>query len=300
MRVLITGADGFIGRDLAQALAAQGMGDLVLTDRQMAFAPAGAVVKTGDLTDAAFLAELTEDGFDLVYHLASMPGALAEAGHGMGVNLLAPMALANAVARRNPGARFVFASSIAVYGAVTHAVTAATQPKPLLSYGAHKWMTEIFLTDLTRRGDLSAISLRLPGIVARPATETGHGSAFMSLLFHKIRAGEDYNCPVPQTASCWWLSRPACVAALIHAAGLVKGVTVFQLPVQHLTVEAVAQACVEVMGKNPQISWGHDARLTALFGAMPALDAHQAIGAGFAADRDVHDLVQRAISQETP
>lgn len=296
MRVLITGADGFIGRDLAQTLAAQGMGDLVLTDRQMGSAPAGAVVKTGDLTDGDFIADLTADGFDLVYHLASMPGSLAEAGQGTAVNLLAPMELAKSV----KGARFVFASSVAVYGAVTDTITLATQPQPQLSYGAHKWMSEIFLTDLTRRGDLSAISLRLPGIVARPATETGHGSAFMSMLFHKIRAGAAYDCPVPQTAACWWLSRPACVAALIHAAGLSAGPTVVQLPVQHLTVQAVAQAAGEVMGKTPQIAWGKDARLTALFGAMPALDARDAMRLGFAADFDAHDLARNAISQEMP
>jgi nucleoside-diphosphate-sugar epimerase len=115
MRVLITGADGFIGRALARAVAAQGpAGHLVLTDRQISDAPFGAVAMAGDLTSSAFLSKLTEGGFDLVYHLASMPGSMAEAGHGTDVNLTAPLNLAQAVARVSKGARFVFASSIAV------------------------------------------------------------------------------------------------------------------------------------------------------------------------------------------
>lgn len=301
MRVLITGADGFIGRALARAVAAQGaVRHLVLTDRQITDAPLGAVGMAGDLTSSAFLSTLTEGGFDLVYHLASMPGSLAEAGHGTGVNLMAPLALAQAVARQSKGARFVFASTIAVYGAVHDTVTAQTLPKPQLSYGAHKWMTEIFLTDMARRGDLSAVSLRLPGIVARPATETGHGSAFMSGLFHNIAAGAVFDCPVPQSAQCWWLSRSACVAALIHAAGLDKAQTVIQPPVLHLTIGDVAQAACEVLGQHAQIIWGDDARLTALFGTMPPLDATPALRAGFAADHDAHTLVRNALFQEIP
>ncbi len=299
MRVLITGADGFIGRALARAVAAQGaVRQLVLTDRQITEPPAGAVAMAGDLTSSAFLSTLTEGGFDLVYHLASMPGSLAEAGHGVGVNLMAPLALAQAVARRSKGARFVFASSIAVYGAVRETITPHTLPKPQLSYGAHKWMTEIFLTDMARRGDLRAVSLRLPGIVARPATETGHGSAFMSALFHKIAAGAVFDCPVPPSAQCWWLSRSACVAALIHAAGMDTAQTVIQPPVLHLTIGDVARAACEVLGQSGQIIWGDDAHLTALFGAMPPLDATPALRAGFAADHDVHTLVRNALCQE--
>ncbi len=301
MRVLITGADGFIGRALARAVAAQGAaGHLVLTDRQIGDAPFGAVVMAGDLTSSGFLSKLTEGGFDLVYHLASMPGSMAEAGHGTDVNLTAPLALAQAVARVSKGARFVFASSIAVYGAVTDTVTPQTLPSPQISYGAHKWMTEIFLTDMARRGDLSAVSLRLPGIVARPAAETGHGSAFMSALFHKIAAGAEFDCPVPQSAQCWWLSRRACVAALIHAAGLGSAQTVIQPPVLHLTIGDVAQAACEVLGQSAQITWGDDARLTSLFGTMPPLDASVALRAGFTADRDVRALVRNALSQENP
>lgn len=295
MRVLVTGAAGFVGQALAAAMAGRaGVTDLVLTDRQIS----GPGARSGDLTDEGFLADLLSPGFDLVFHLASMPGAKAEGAPELGhrVNLLAPVALARATAKAKRGARFVFASSIAVYGHLDATVTNATACHPDLTYGAHKRMTEILLGDLTRRGDLSAISLRLPGIVARPAAETGHGSAFMSQLFHKIAAAEAYDCPVPQTALCWWMSRPACVAALIHAAGLTGPETVVQPPVLHLTTGEVADAVAAVTGRPARINWGQDRRLTTLFGTMPALDATPALRLGFQADADAESLVAQALS----
>lgn len=298
MRVLVTGAAGFVGHALAAALRQKEVSDLVLTDRQIS----GLGARPGDLTDETFVADLFSPGFDLVFHLASLPGAKAEAEPELGhsINLLAPMTLARMAAKAQRGARFVFASSIAVYGRMTAPVTDATPCHPDLSYGAHKRMTEILLSDLTRRGDLSAISLRLPGIVARPEAETGHGSAFMSQLFHKIAEGKPYDCPVPETASCWWMSRPACVAALLHAAELIGPETVIQPPVLHLTTGAVAQAVAEVTGQRPKVKWGQDPRLTTLFGAMPALNAAPALRLGFQADADARTLVAHCYTAGSP
>jgi D-erythronate 2-dehydrogenase len=299
MRVLVTGANGFVGQALAVALAQAepDLSQLVLTDQTLDHGPKGADLRAGDLTDADFLDDLLAPGFDVVFHLASLPGAKAEANPDLGhrVNLLAPIALARGAALRKPGARMVFASSIAVYGTLTATVTQATLCAPELSYGAHKHMIECLLADMTRRGDLHATSLRLPGLVARPASDSGHGSAFMSQIFHKIAAGQPYDCPVPATASCWWLSRPACIAMLLHASIQAAAVSVVQPPVLHLTTADVARAVAEVTGQKMNVEWGNDTRLTRLFGALPELDATPAIKAGFCADVDVHTLVHNAL-----
>lgn len=299
MRVLVTGAAGFVGQALGKALRRRAeVSALVLTDRQIS----GPDTIAADLTDPRWLADLLAPGFDLIFHLASLPGARAEAEPDLGdsINLMMPLRLAQTAAKTRRGARFVFASSIAVYGVLHQPVTEATALNPDLSYGAHKQMTEILLRDLTRRGALSAISLRLPGIVARPAGETGHGSAFMSQLFHKIAAGQPYDCPVPASAQCWWMSRAACVSALIHAAGLEARHTILQPPVLHLSTGEVATAVADLTGHRAQITWGDDRRLTKLFGSMPALDASTAIRLGFRADADARTLAVQALNRDMP
>lgn len=303
MRVLVTGANGFLGRGLASRLAAWLPQDarLVLTDRTIqGLEVAGADAVAGDLADPAFRAGLLDPGFDLVFHLASLPGSLAEREQeaGLQVNLVAPIFLANEVAARRPGARFVFASSIAVYGALAgEAVTQMTPTSPLITYGAHKLMTEFLLTDMTRRGALSAISLRFPGIVARPPSESGHGSAFMSQIFHHIAGGRHFACPVAAESTCWWMSRQAAVEALLTAARLNDAAaTVIQPPVLHANLRDVAAATARVTGRPALVDWGEDENLRKLFGAMPPLDATPSLSRGFRADANLEALAKAALS----
>src|SRR4029077_280398 len=106
----------------------------------------------------------------------------------------------------------VFASSVAVYGApLPPVVDDATLPKPTLSYGAHKLIGEVLVADFSRRGWIDGISLRLPGIVARPPQPSGLLSAFMSDIFWKLAAGEPFTCPVSPQAVAWWMSVRCCV-----------------------------------------------------------------------------------------
>lgn len=304
--ILITGANGFVGQGLVKRLLAQGGHTLTLIDRSFDDAPASAQVRqiNGSFGDAAVLDAALKAPIDIVFHLASVPGALAEREPALGfqVNLLATLALAHRLAARPHPVRFVFASSVAVYGALGPDLVHESQPpRPALSYGAHKLMAEIELADLSRRGALDAVSLRLPGIVARPPSESGHGSAFMSLVMHKIAAGQPYVCPVGPKATAWWMSLRCCIDNLLHAATMptdeAPASRVWQLPILHLSMREVLDALIWRYGpqRRELITFAPDDRIEALFGRMPPLHTPLALATGFRHDADADQLIVAAL-----
>lgn len=303
--ILVTGANGFVGRALVARLLAAGNHALTLIDQSFDGAQAlpGVRCLRGSFGDSALLDDALRTPVDTVFHLASVPGALAErdALLGRAVNLDATLLLAHRLAgqcaRTARAPRVVFASSIAVYGAFDGPMHEDRLPQPALSYGAHKWVAEILLADLSRRGELDAVSVRLPGIVARPAAESGHGSAFMSRIMHAVAAGEHYDCPVSADATCWWMSLPCCIDNLLHAAAMPATGRAWQLPVLHLNVRQVIDALSRHVDRNGHalVAWAPDARIEALFGRCPPLDTPAALAAGFCHDGDAGRLVAAAL-----
>ena len=304
--IVITGANGFVGRGLVKRLLAQSDHTLTLIDQHFDSEPANPRVQriAGSFGDATVLDAALKTPVDIVFHLASVPGALAERDPALGyqVNLQATLALAHRLATRPRPARLVFASSIAVYGSLGPGDVYEDQPpRPIISYGAHKLMAEIELADLSRRGLLDAVSLRLPGIVARPPSESGHGSAFMSLVMHKIAAAQPYTCPVGPKATAWWMSLPCCVANLHHAATMstadAPASRVWQLPVLHLSMREVLDALAWRYGpqRRELITFEPDERIEALFGRLPPLHSPAALAAGFRHDQDADRLIVAAM-----
>jgi len=226
--LIVTGADGFIGRTLVKRLLGNPQFDgatFHLLDKQFKTSFTDPRVNTyeGDFFDAKILSEALKEPADIVFHLASIPGGAAERDYELGkvVNLDGTLSLFEALRKQQNVPIVVFASTIAVYGSpLPSLVDGHTPAKPNMSYGTQKLIGELLVGDYSRRGFLDGRAVRLPGIVARPLEPSGLISAFMSDILRKVSAGEPYTCPVSPQAVMWWMSAQCCADNLLHAASV--------------------------------------------------------------------------------
>lgn len=191
MRVLVTGADGFVGAHATSAFAAAG--DEVIR----AVGPHGDA--TGghplDVTDeGAFSALLDGAKPDAILHLAgasSVAESHRKPADAARVNTLGVVHLLEATRRSCPAARVVVVSSGEVYGRVADDAP-ATETTPLSAqspYASSKAAGELFATQFAR-------SYGLHVVVARPFNHIGAGQAphfvvpSMASQIARIAAGE--------------------------------------------------------------------------------------------------------------
>jgi UDP-glucuronate 4-epimerase len=173
-RCLVTGAAGFIGSHLCEALLDAGHETVGIDcftdyyDPEQKRANVAAAVGRGlrlvdaDLTRAPLEALVAQA--DVVYHLAGQPGVRPSWGAAFELyasrNLLATQRLLEACAGSSVG-RFVFASSSSVYGHAADRRVAEHEPRrPVSPYGLTKAACEDLIDVYRRQNGLSAVSLR--------------------------------------------------------------------------------------------------------------------------------------------
>jgi nucleoside-diphosphate-sugar epimerase len=303
LRILVTGAGGFVGQALVRALVADHQ--VIATDRDgLAFGDLRNVhAMAGDLGDPALLMGVTQHPVDALIHLATVPGGAAEAQRMQGshINVTVAVALIDAVAAHGNRPRVLFASSIAVFGdPLPPRVDDDTPASPMLRYGAHKAMVEEWIATMTRRGEIDGLSLRLPGIIARPKGPSGMKSAFMSDVFHALKAGAPVTLPVSADATCWLLSRSTLVANIIAALGLPQDPadTRLNLPALRVAMGDLVAEIARQTGADPALAhYAPDAAIEAAFGAQPPLTTARADALGLRHDGDIAALVAHAVAE---
>ncbi len=303
MHVLVTGAGGFVGRAVVARALAMGHG-VTGIDVPGAPVPAGATAIVGDLADRAVRDAALAAGFDALIHLATVPGGAAEADPALSrrINVDAMYDLLAEAGTQRPGLRVVFASSIAVFGDPLPArVDDATPLAPRMIYGGHKAMMEQAMAMFSHRGLIDGISLRLPGILARPQGPSGLKSAFLSDLFHALRAGREAICPVSAQGTIWAQSLECCAANLVNALACntapLPPTRALTLPALRLRMADLADEIARQCAVSPGlVRFVPDAALEATFAAQPPLFTPAAEAAGFCHDGDAARLVARALA----
>jgi UDP-glucose 4-epimerase len=193
MNVLVTGGAGLIGVPLREALTATGhmVTAIDITD----FGRDDPGLEIMSITDSAALADLfARKAFDAVIHCGAISGPMMAQGEPMKiveVNIDGTALLLD-LGRRHGLRRFVFCSSISVYGNVGKSVITEDTPlRPTSVYGASKVAGEQLVQAFTAEYGLSGVSLRI-GRVYGPYRR---GNCHLATLIRDAAAGETTEIP---------------------------------------------------------------------------------------------------------
>ncbi|HWA84947.1 MAG TPA: D-erythronate dehydrogenase [Opitutus sp.] len=225
MKIVITGGAGFLGQRLARRLLDY-YGDavaLVLADRVATSSFAGdsrVEAVECDIADAQKLARIVTAETAAIFHLAAIVSGQAEAEFdlGMTINLDATRNLLEAARKLGTAPKFVFASSVAVFGGeLPEVVTDETPARPQSSYGAEKAMGELLVNEFSRRGFVDGRVVRLPTICVRPGKPNRAASSFVSGIVREPLNAEAAVCPVGREVALWISSPAVAIENLLHA-----------------------------------------------------------------------------------
>lgn len=184
MRVLVTGASGFIGSHLTERLLKEGYEVACLrrkTSSMQWLEGLNVRYVTGDCCDRSSLDDCVR-GYDYIFHLSGLTKAVSRKEF-YTVNEKGTENIIDAVDRCNPNIkRFVYLSSLSAFGPLDniHSPHRDGKPFPVSDYGKSKL-----------RGEVAVMrySSRIPVSILRPAAVYGPRDREFFLLFKLIKRG---------------------------------------------------------------------------------------------------------------
>jgi NAD dependent epimerase/dehydratase len=232
-RVLVTGADGFIGSHLTEALVSAGANVTALAQYN-SFDSHGWLddvpeairrrinVVRGDIRDAAFVGRLVH-GHEIVFHLAALiaiPYSYLAAQSYVETNVLGTLNVLEA-ARQHGTERIVHTSTSEVYGtAITMPIDESHPLQGQSPYSASKIAGDMMAEAFAR-------SFGVPVVILRPFNTFGPRQSERAIIAATIRQALDPSCPaimVGDATTVRDLTFVTDTAAAFMAAGIADGV----------------------------------------------------------------------------
>ncbi|MBE2269232.1 MAG: NAD-dependent epimerase/dehydratase family protein [Anaerolinea sp.] len=297
--VLVTGANGEVGHGLIDRLAQMGETNIVALDVMElhdSLRPKVKAAVIGDILDQDMLQRImSRYEIGSIYHLAALLSTRAEitpeAAHRVNVegtiNLLhLAIEQSRLIGER---VKFLFPSSIAVYGIPTLDAKAAAPPvgeedfcNPTTMYGCNKLYCEhlgryyshhyrrLAATPEPYLVDFRAI--RFPGLISAFTLPSGGTSDYAPEMIHAAAQGEQYHCFVREETRIPFMAMPDAIKALLLLANA---------PVERLTrhvynVTSFSPSAGEVASivqrdfPNAQITFTPDTRRQSIVDTWPA------------------------------
>lgn len=294
---LITGAGGEIGQALITSLAHKANQQLLTVDLRP-LPPALAPLTThfeGDILDKNLFARLTSEyDIDVIYHLAALLSTRGEFSPTLAhqVNVEGTLNLLQLAAdqsqHRGEAVRFIFPSSIAIYGlpdlATKHQtpeLREADWNHPTTMYGCNKLYCEnlgIYFSQhyqqlaKARPTMLDFRALRFPGLISAFTVPTGGTSDYGPEMLHAAAKGVPYASFVREDSIIPFMAMPDGVTALLKLAEapranlsrLVYNVTSFSVTAVQIRDRVLASF------PNAQISFAPDLSRQGIVDTWPA------------------------------
>jgi len=312
MKVLVTGAAGFLGSRVVRDILSGARG----YERVTAVVAADTTrcpiddprlqARVGSIVDREFTESIVDPDVGVVFHLAAVLSGQSEAEFdtGMRVNLDGTRLLLEACRARGNCPRFVFSSTVAVFGGRLPAIVPETLAvRPQTSYGVEKAIVELLVTEYSRRGFIDAIVCRLATITVRPGKPNSALSSFVSGIIREPLAGIPTTCPVPLDTPLWVSSPRTVTGNLLHAGSMNASALgydrLLNLPGISVTAGQMLDSLERLGGAaaRAHVRVQRDERVaTAMLGWPAALDATRALSLGFVADSNADAIVQEYLN----
>ncbi|KAK4183007.1 hypothetical protein QBC35DRAFT_508934 [Podospora australis] len=222
--ILITGGAGLVGPLLASRLLNDSdeyhvfLTDLAdpIVPQNVAY-PQNCTPIKGDITSPSFVSDLINQAQPLhavfLFHGIMSAGSEANYDLSLSVNVDSVRLITSTLRQTNPGVRVIYSSSQAVYGQpLPGKVTDEVLPTPESTYGAHKLLTETYLTEMHRKKFLDVIIVRFPTISVRPGKPTQAASSWLSGIIREPMAGQECVVPIEDRRFKSFLSSPKTIA----------------------------------------------------------------------------------------